>query len=231
MATPTSARPPITTTGMRGFLMWFNREQPGLFAKIAPNLPKAAPKAFGNYLTDAARRQRLYRAKSFAQRAGMGGFGQTSAAYSLPELTVSAPALAPVTVNYNSALMSAPITSAYTAYASSPNAVAYSAGSTPSLPPIAAAANTGSLSTPVASAVGSVIGAAASVYMTNQQAALMQSAVQTNLQRAAAGLPPLNTSLAALGVPTVGGTGVFSGTSGVLLLGGLALAAVLLSGK
>jgi hypothetical protein len=222
MVMPTSSKSPITQTGVKGFLIWFQREQPGLFDKIAPQLPKVAPKAFGHYLTDRARMQRLYKAK-FSQKTGVAGFGDTGAAYSLPELTVSAPVVAPITVNYT-AQLTAP--SAYAAYASTPQSSVY-AGSTPTLPPVTAAANSGSLSTPVVSAIGAAVGAASAIYMTNQQAALQQSVIQSQLARAAAGLPPLNTSLAQLGVPTVAGGGVFSSSSGLLLLA-LGIGAVML---
>jgi hypothetical protein len=224
MASPNGPAP-ITQTGMRGFLIWFAREQPALFNQIAPGLPKSVPKAFGNYLGDTARRMRIYKARKYSQRTGVGRLGEY---YTLPQVSVYSTSLSPVAVNYTAQL------TAPSDYLS--NATPLTAGNidasapAPSLPPIAAAANTGVVSTPVAAAVGSVIGAAASIYMTNQQASVMNSAVQTNLQRAAAGLPPLNTSLASLGVPTVAAGGVFSGTGGLLLLGGLGIAAVLLLG-
>ena len=96
--------------------------------------------------------------------------------------------------------------------------------------PVATAANTGVSSTPTVSAIGQVIGAASSVYMTSQQAALQNSLVQTNLQRAAAGLPPLNTSLSAAGVPIVATSGSL-GSGGTLFLIALVAGAALLATK
>lgn len=211
---------PITATGIKGFLLWFAREQPALYAKIAPQLPKVAPKAFGNYLQDRRKLRAIYRS-GVVRRAGVGisGFGDY---YTLPEISVSAPAYTstPVTVNYSAQLAPVSYTSSVTPLSTSVD--------TGTLSPVAIAANSGTASTSVANAIGQTVAAAASIYMTNQNAALQQSVVQSQLARAAAGLPPLNTSLAQLGIPqaTTGGT---LSTGGMLLLGGAALLALLLS--
>jgi|ERR1700677_1797190 len=245
MSNSASTKPPITKTGIQGFLLWFAREQPALYAKVAPTLPKVAPKAFSGYTARAKRLGAIYRSKFARYKVGVSGLADYSS-YSLSAGYVNAPSVDPITVNYTAQLSVAPsYTSAVGAsaplYASYVNAPSYTAQSpatlttndansmsTPTLAPIAAAANSGTSSTTTANAIGAVIGAAATVAMTAAQAAAQQNVVQTQLQRAAAGLTPLNTSLNALGVPTVAGT-MDSGT--LLLLGGAALLLFLLMGS
>jgi hypothetical protein len=235
MTSPASSAPPITKTGIQGFLMWFKREQPAIYNKIAPSIPKVAPKAFSNYTARRKRLGAMYRRTFARHRVGVSGMGDY-ASYSLPTLYVTAPASTPVTVDYT-AQLTAPT------YASNPVTVDYSSQLTPSydtsavgnnlstptanVSPVASAANTGMVSTGTATAIGALIGAAAAVSLTNQQAALQQAAVQTNLTRAAAGLAPLNTSLNALGVPTVASS---SDGGTLLLLGGAAILLVLMMG-
>jgi hypothetical protein len=225
----------ITQTGMKGFLLWFAREQPAIYAKIAPKLPAAAPKAFGNYMQMQKRLGEIYKSKPFpkscvSSKSGMAGFGDY---YGVPGYT-SAPA-ATISPDFYAAYSAAPGLS-FTP--SDPNTILGDVPdvsvptSSPSIPiaPIANAANSGVISSRTASAIGSVIGATSAILMTNSQAALQQQAVNANLARAAAGLPPLNTSLNSLGVPTVGTSGsIDSGT--MLLLGLAAVAAVVLTSK
>lgn len=96
---------------------------------------------------------------------------------------------------------------------------------------VSQAANTGPASSSLANAIGSIIAGASSLYMTKQQLDIQNQVVQTQLQRAAAGLPPLPSSLANLGVPQVA-VGLTGATGGILLLGGGAiLLFMLMSGK
>ncbi len=212
---------PITQTGIKGFLLWFQREQPALYNKIAPTLPTVAPKAFGSYLVKQKNLRQLYMGK-YARRVAMHGFADYSSD-TLPTLYVSAPSIPdPVTVNYTSQL-TAPIS-----YDSSSIPLSTSAVSTLAASPIANAANTGSIASSVANAIAQTVGAASKVYMTNTQAAQQQSVVASQLARASAGLPPLNTSLNQLGVPTVSTGGSIS-SSTLMIVGGAALLAILLS--
>lgn len=225
--TATSPKP-ITTTGIKGFLLWFQREQPGLYNKIAPKLPALVPKAFSNYTATQKHLKKVYQG-SFAKRAtnGMSGLADYSS-YELPALYVTAASTAdvdPISVNYSSQL--APV-SYYANPATFTTPVDTGDLSTVSVPPVTAAANTGTASNGIASAIGQTVGAAASIYMTNAQAALQQSVIQSQLARAQAGLPPLNTSLNQLGIPTVS-TGSLS-TGSMMLLGGAALLAIMLAG-
>lgn len=291
---------PITATGIQGFLLWYQREQPGIFAKIAPQLPAIVPKAFSNYNAKLGTLFRKFSAdrpglgrlgaavlfrkfmadrpglgayspslalqlsglsgsvqfrKSFADRPGLGsmeaqrnvaailnrppfyklrphvsGLGDTEGDISYDsdysDASYQAP---PVSIDLTTAL-NQPIDVGEINTGDAPDlnvpgtgasGYPYSSGS-----PVAMAANTGVSSTPTASAIGQVIGAASAVYMTSQQAALQNSLVQTNLQRAAAGLPPLNTSLSAAGVPIVTTAGTL-GSSGTLILLGIAAAIAL----
>jgi hypothetical protein len=228
---PVPAKPPITATGFQGFLLWFQREQPSLFAKVAPQLPAAAPKAFSGYNARMGRRiQNNLGATDFRRRRAP-QIGELFAP-SISELYI------PISVDDSDVsevnIPVVPDQSVTDAVNSGVNVGTIDPGPIPTVnsdgsvsSPVAAAANSGSTSasTPTANAISSVIGAAASVYMTSQQAALQQSAVSANLARAAAGLPPLNTSLSALGVPIVSTT---SSTTELFIFGGLALAAVLL---
>jgi len=45
----TSAKPDISDTGLKGFLKWFQREQPNLYKQVAPALAKKYPRAFSDY--------------------------------------------------------------------------------------------------------------------------------------------------------------------------------------
>ncbi len=235
MSSSTAA--PITKTGVQGFLLWFKREQPALYNKIAPSIPKVAPKAFSNYTARRKKLGAIYRSQFSRHKVGVGRLSDYSS-YSLSPIYVTAPSVSPITVDYTSQL-TAPSYASYAAsptvdyssqLASNPITTSVGAGAAPTLSsPVASAANTGSIGTGVTSAIGSLIGAAAAVVMNNQQAAALQSAVNTNLSRAAAGLAPLNTSVNSLGVPTVTSTGSMSSGT-LLLLGGAAILAVMLLG-
>lgn len=96
---------------------------------------------------------------------------------------------------------------------------------------VSQAANTGSTSSSLASAIGSIISGASALYMTKQQLGIQQQVVNTQLQRAAAGLPPLSSSLSNLGVPQVA-VGLTAGTgAGIALAGGALLLFLMFAGK
>jgi hypothetical protein len=40
---------PITDTGVKGFLKWLQQFQPGVYAQIAPELPRKAPQLFSDF--------------------------------------------------------------------------------------------------------------------------------------------------------------------------------------
>ncbi len=233
---------PITQTGIKGFLVWFAREQPHLYNKIAPTLPKVAPKAFGNFLQQQRKLRQVYNS-NFTQRRGVSMGRLADYMTVLPEYVATASAVSPISVSYES--LATPIsvspTVDYTASLAAPlppvdfssntfTPVDTSSGG-PVFSPVTQAANSGISSTPIANAIAQTVGAASSIYLTNQQAQLQQQVVQSQLQRAAAGLPPLNTSLNQLGIPTVGAGASFSGSSGMVVLGiGAILLVALMSG-
>jgi hypothetical protein len=210
---PSIATPkPITETGIKGFLLWYKREQPEIFAKIAPKLPAVVPKAFSNYNQTQRSLGKLY-AGRFSERAPQ-RFGDYFTSYESNPVAIDlSDQFPPINVG---TIDTGPITQPV-----------FDSSSGTYLSPVAQAANTSVASTPTVAAIGQVIGAASQVYMTNTQAQLQQNVLQTQLQRAAQGLPPLNTSLAQLGVPVVS-TGGSLGNSGFLflLLGGVALVAL-----
>jgi hypothetical protein len=225
VATP---KPPITQTGIKGFLLWFQREQPAIYAKIAPQLPAAAPKAFSNY--NATVKSRLGRLATVNNRYNVNNpfrrrAPQIGELFS-PQVTEI---YTPIDVDASDVSdVNIPVVpdDSVTAAVNAPVDVGtIDAGD---VSPVASAANSGISSSPTTSAIGSVIGAASAVYMTSQQAALQQQLVNTNLQRAAAGLPPLNTSVNSLGVPTVGTSGTL-GNSGIWILLALGVGAVVLA--
>jgi hypothetical protein len=222
---------PITDTGIRGFLKWFAREQPGLYKKIAPQLPKVAPAAFSDYDNGGWRTaglsrddavdtlNEIYRG-SYANRVGMGRLSDY--ADYLDPIVVYGTSGGSTGVNYTSEL-TAP--SSYVSY-TAPMTTPIEATAPPTVD-TSTAANNGVSSSAVTSAIGAVIGATSAAYLTSQQAALQNQIIQTQLQRAQSGLAPLTTSLNAAGIPTVSVGASLSG-SNLLLLAGLGIGAVLL---
>lgn len=89
---------------------------------------------------------------------------------------------------------------------------------------ISTAADDGGTSTSVTDWISNIVKGVSSLYMTKKQADIQQQVVNTQLARAAAGLPPLPTSLANLGVPQVsvglsGGTGTGLAIAAAVALG------------
>jgi len=220
-ALPVAVKSPIKETGVRGFLLWYKREQPALFDKIAPKLPVTVPKAFSGYIDRQKRLGALYAGRGFAHRAGISGLSDYFDYVSAP---------APVTIDLSSEISSVPIDTGSFNFTQPTFNSDTGSFNMPNISPIAAAANSGSASTPIVNAIGQVIGAVSQVYMTNNQAALQQQVLQTQLQRAQAGLPPLNTSLNQLGVPTISTGGTLGNMGTVFLIGGGLLLAILLGG-
>ncbi len=91
------------------------------------------------------------------------------------------------------------------------------------------AANSGGSSSSITDTISGIVKGISSLYMTKQQADIQQQVVNTQLQRAALGLPPLPTSLANLGVPQVS-VGLSTGTGGALAIGGAVLLGLVVFG-
>lgn len=86
------------------------------------------------------------------------------------------------------------------------------------------AANNGSTASSLTNTISSIVSGISSLYMTKKQADIQQQVVNTQLQRAAAGLPPLPTSIANLGVPQVS-VGLSAGTgTGIAIAAAVAIA-------
>lgn len=101
-----------------------------------------------------------------------------------------------------------------------------SASASSSGPDVASAANSGASSSSIVSSIGNIVSAIGQVYLAKSQVDTLNQVNQIQLQRAAAGLPPLNTSTLQLGVPQVQ-VGLNSQT---LTGGGIALGVVALLG-
>lgn len=192
----------IIDTGIRGFLKWFKQAQPGIYKKIAGKLPAQVPQAFSGYHEGGWKTAGLSRDQVNAMmNRQFAGFGDS-------------------TVD----------TSDFPDFSLQPVDVTASLSAPPTVD-VSQAANTGSTSSTLASAIGSIIAGASSLYMTKQQLDIQNQVVQTQLQRAAAGLPPLPASLSNLGVPQVS-VGLSAGTgAGIALVGGAVLLFLLMSGK
>lgn len=85
---------------------------------------------------------------------------------------------------------------------------------------VADAADAGNKSSSITDTISNIVKGISTLYMTKKQADIQQQVVNTQLQRAALGLPPLPQNLANLGVPQVN-VGLSSGTGT-----GIAVAAV-----
>ena len=92
------------------------------------------------------------------------------------------------------------------------------------------AANAGSTSSTLTDTIGSIVSGISALYMTKQQANIQQQVVNTQLQRAALGLPPLPTSLSNLGVPQVS-VGLSTGTGSALAIGAALIGAIFILPK
>lgn len=92
------------------------------------------------------------------------------------------------------------------------------------------AANNGGTSSSITDTISNIVKGISTLYMTKKQADIQQQVVNTQLARAAAGLPPLPTNLANLGVPQVN-VGLQSGTGTALAVGGGILLLVFLMSR
>ena len=219
----------VTDTGMRGFLKWFKQVQPNQYATIARVLPSKVPQAFSGYHEGGWATAGMNKNSALNKLNGIyaGSFSRQEPQalgdyYACLGITVEAPAYTslPVTTDYFASAMPA-YTAANPSYFSTPIVAC-----APTAVDTAAAANTGMTSTATTSNVGAIIGAVAGAALTATELAQQQQLVNTQLQRAAAGLAPLTVGLPS-GVPVTGSTtGIFSGSSLFLLLalgGGLLL--------
>lgn len=230
---------PITDTGLRGFLKWFAQVQPDIYKKIAPVLPTKIPQGFSGYHAGGWRVAGLSRDEAvdklnrlnglkdiyrgnFSKRAGLNDLSDYSS-YSGTGSSMLDPIT--VTASYSDGL--SPITTDFTGQLDAP--ITTDVSSLVGMPTVdtASAANTGPTASTILQGIASVISAGSQAYLSTQQAATQNKVVNAQLQRAAAGLAPLPTSLTSLGVPQASvtasmGTGtlliLLAGAAGLLLL-------------
>lgn len=186
----------ITDTGIRGFLRWLDEQQPAISKQVKQTLPQQVPDAFSEYHAGAWQVAGLPfdQAQAVAKRSlGMLGADGTSFDLSVPSIDLfgggSTPPFLPTTP-------------------AAPVAV-----------DVTAAANAGGGSSSTTDLIGNLVKGVSSLYLTKQQADIQQQVVNTQLQRAAMGLPPLPTSLSNLGVPQVN-VGLSAGTGTLIAVGG-----------
>jgi hypothetical protein len=225
----------IRETGIRGFLKWLQQAQPAIYAKAAPQITQKVPNAFSDYhaggwrvagLTHTQAVAKLNgvhglrsEAGSFGPRAQAGGYSQFGAMRS-EAVSFGRRAQAGSYSQFGALGLDPTFSMAF-----DPNSV-----SAPAPVDVSTAANDGSTSSSLTDMIGGIVKGISSLYMTKQQADIQQQVVNTQLQRAAAGLPPLPTSLSNLGVPQVS-VGLSTGTGSALAIGGALIAAVLVLPK
>lgn len=210
---------PIIATGARGFLLWLKQQQPGIYARVAPTLPKLVPEIFSKSLGRLQRLRTIYRtgvARRSPQR-----LGDYYSSYS-----------APVTVDYSSTLTGSQDYAAgvvdYSAQLNAPVCAVSSVcpGPAPTLSSndaISSAATAGNISGASASAIGSAVNAVAGTVLTASQAATLANIIAQQLANAQAGTTPKPISTSSLGLPTV--QPKTSGTTELLLLAAAGFAA------
>lgn len=193
---------PITQTGVRGFLLWLQQQQPGIYARVAPKLPALVPEAFTQINRQTLGKLRQIYKSGVARRSS-----QSLGDYScyLAPITVEAPAYSNFTAYASDSLTP---TVNYTAQLSAP--VSYSSVCAP--PPsyasvdtgtdVASAANMGNAAVGTTQAIGSAVNAVATTLLTAQDAAALANVIQSQLQNAASGRSPSAISTASLGIPT-----------------------------
>jgi hypothetical protein len=203
---------------MNGFLKWLQRENPVAYQHIAPSLPAVDPRMFSDYTQS---RSQIVRgragAASLARRAsmmhGLGAFGQTEYDSTLPEFQVD-----PTQATANMVLAPSDLTPLNIAVddATLTTAVPTNVDTTD-------AANQGSgTSTASTDWISSAVAGITSLFTTKAQLQTAQSITNLQLQRAQAGLSPLNIGLNANGIPTILGSAL-AGSGSLLLIGGAIL--------
>jgi len=218
---------PILATGIKGFLLWLKQQQPGIYVRVAPQLPKLVPEAF-----TATNRQTMGRLRAIYKSGLAHRSPQRLGQY-----------CAPITVDYTAALTQ-PIT--YESFAPTVSYASLSApvcvgpicpGATPTLTcgatvntgtDVANAANSGNASSGTTAAIAQAVNAVANTVLTAQEAATLASVISSQLKNAQSGLSPSPVNTGNLGIPTVETPTTSSSTSLLLLgLAGLAAWAVL----
>jgi hypothetical protein len=202
--------PPVTETGIQGFLKWLQRENPTAYQQIAPALPAVDPRMFSDYSQS---RAQIVRGRagvaSMAARAGrMGALGQAEYSTQIPTLSESD--LTPINVSVDDSTLTVAI---------------------PTNVDTTDAANQGSgTSTASTDWISSAIHGITSLWLTKQQLQTSQAITNLQLQRAQSGLSPLNIGMGANGIPMISGSALGGGSTLLLLGGGLLVLFMLMRG-
>jgi hypothetical protein len=181
------------STGMRGFLQWLKNDQPGIYAKLVPQLPKIAP---GIFVTQKLGNLRALYQDAFKRREPQ-GFGALGCYFSIPCVGPICPGPLPTanicdltTIDVGTICPGPAPTASYSC-------------PTPSSSQI----STGATTATTAAAVGSAVNQIAGAVLTATQAATLASIIQSQLSRAQNGEAPASVSSKTLGVPTVSTSG------------------------
>jgi hypothetical protein len=225
----------IRETGIRGFLKWLQQAQPAIYAKAAPQITQKVPNAFSDYHAGGWRVAGLTHTQAVAKLNGVHGVhGLRSEAWSFgPRSQAASYSQFGLLRSEVDAFGRRAQAGSYSQFGDVPTfSMAFDPNSVSAPTPVdvSTAANDGSTSSSLTDMIGGIVKGISSLYMTKQQADIQQQVVNTQLQRAAAGLPPLPTSLANLGVPQVS-VGLSTGTGSALAIGGALIAAVLVLPK
>jgi hypothetical protein len=202
--------PPVTETGIQGFLKWLQRENPTAYQQIAPALPAVDPRMFSDYSQS---RAQIVRGRagvaSLAARAGrMGALGQAEYSTQIPTLSESD--LTPINVSVDDSTLTTAV---------------------PTNVDTTDAANQGSgTSTASTDWISSAIHGITSLWLTKSQLQTSQAITNLQLQRAQSGLSPLNIGLGANGIPMISGSALGGGSTLLLLGGGLLVLFMLMRG-
>jgi hypothetical protein len=169
-----SALPPISDTGMRGFLKWLQREQPSVYKQVAVKLRNQAPQVFSDYTQSQLQTLRhRVGVQSLANRVSR--MGKRYAVAGLGDDT--------------------PFTVANPAFSLDPTSV---------MDVSDAANNGAGTSTNVTDWVSNLVTSLTGAYSTVQQAQTTKAIVNLQLQRAQNGQSPLNIGMGANGIPIIG---------------------------
>ena len=215
-----SDQPPITATGMQGFLKWLQREQPVVYQQIAPQVQAQFPRVFSDYnqsMTQAIRSRAANAglARRYRMRGGLSGLGQgdmTDTYMTNPNLTIN---VASLTGDGSDAPIIDTSSPAFNLQ-------------TPAIDTADAANTSPGTATGTTNAIASMVAGITGLYTTVNQQQTANAITQLQLQRAQQGLSPLNIGMNANGIPTI--AGLSAGSSSMLLIGVAAIAALFLFG-
>lgn len=179
----------INETGVRGYLTWLKKDQPNVYAAVAPVIAQRVPEAFSNY------------EQSLAQGAlmGLGDDVTDTSAGTTTDFSDSGGFVDTGTVVVN------------------PSSASSGATAAPAVD-VSQAANNGASSAGVVGLIGSIVNAFTQTKLAQTQAQTAAQINQQQLQRAQLGLAPLSVSSSSLGIPFISGTVAQQATSGTLLL-------------